>query len=218
MSLINVILRNNWQNLTSSDIVTNLSTSVVISEDTTLHNNVWISDNCPSEIGDGVALAEELYNAIISAGLNSFAVTYCSTGMSLAAQQTQDKLTLIAASTPTLAALCNWLKSVGRVTGTMWQTQGLEALPLESDIQAALTSITSMQYADFNVKCGITMTNGQWHIGVMIHKEDRSTGEAIEGNRIVAFTASTDSVLSDNQQLLFNSVQSAIIDYVATLT
>lgn len=120
---------------TDSQHILNVLLEVIeVGRDTTLHNNVWVA-KLP---GVGVELAEELYGAIVAAGMPGFAVTYASYGVDISDQLTRDKLDAIAIGFPSLAGLCIQLKAIGIQTMPRWQYIGLSEAPTLSDVDAAM--------------------------------------------------------------------------------
>lgn len=108
------------------------------------HNHdLWSYNGVATTFGD--AAAEALAQAMTTAGLATAAMVYASKGFDLSLQQTQDKLDAIAVGVPPLAQVCIALKAIGRPTTTRWEFCGLSALPTESEVAAALTTITNQQ-------------------------------------------------------------------------
>lgn len=89
----------------------------------------------------GTQLAEGFGAAIKAAGLEVAYIRYATTGFDLSESETQGQLDQLAAINHRFADLCNSLKEIGRPKQPRWQQYGLNALPSEADITAAITEI-----------------------------------------------------------------------------
>lgn len=103
------------------------------------NTELWTYNGVATQFG--TSAAEGLGAAIKAAGLEVAYITYATIGFDLSLDQTQEQLETLGNAVPELANLCATMKAIGRPLAKRWQRVGLESLPSESDITAAIAEI-----------------------------------------------------------------------------
>lgn len=120
---------------TAAEIRTALNADVAMPHDRTLWTYNGVAQAFGSEAAEGIA------QAIAAAGLPTAVTVYAARGFDLSLDQTREQLDEIATGVPALAQVCVALKAIGRPTAKRYATAGLDALPSEVEITAALAEI-----------------------------------------------------------------------------
>lgn len=97
----------------------------------------------------GPQAAEGLAQAMTAAGLTTAVMVYASRGFDLSLDLTRQQLDAIAAGVPALAEVCASLKAIGRPTTKRYAYAGLNSLPSEAEITAALAEISIAEKCDY---------------------------------------------------------------------
>lgn len=128
---------------TAAEIRTALNVDVDLPHDHALWRYVGVAETFGDEAAEGIGAEMR------AAGLVSAADSYAHPGFDLSLDKTREKLDAIAANAPPLAQVCAALKAIGRPTAKRYATVGLNALPEESEITAALSEIADNEKYDY---------------------------------------------------------------------
>ena len=139
MSLRTVIESLGMSASSVSEVSASLSASVVTHRDSTPKNYAEMVRSF------GLVAAEGILQALTAANLHGAAAVYTGVGIDLSLDVSQQQLDALAAAVPQLADVCVELKLIGRRTAPRWQASGLEQMPSDAEITAALASIADSQ-------------------------------------------------------------------------
>ena len=121
------------------EISASLSETVVTHRDSTPKNYAEMVRSF------GLVAAEGILQALTAANLHGAAAVYTGVGIDLSLDVSQQQLDALAAAVPQLAEACAAMKLIGRRTAPRWQASGLEQMPSDAEITAALQSIADSQ-------------------------------------------------------------------------